>query len=91
MKRFFKAALVLSLVVVLYGCNEDQRTGEKIRRAPLPEFVNRVTMECPKCGAPQRPYRIDEIKSYYRCTGLAPKFPYHSEKTWIHRPHDGEK
>ncbi|HYG76892.1 MAG TPA: hypothetical protein VEK08_17945 [Planctomycetota bacterium] len=91
MKRFFQAAAWVAMVVVLNGCNEDQRNTEEKLNAPAPDFSTRPVMACPKCGAPQRPFRIDAIKSYYRCTGQPPKFPFHNEKTWIHRPHDGER
>ena len=39
-------------------------------------------MACPKCGAPQKPFRINAVKSFYRCTGQPPRFPYHYEKRW---------
>jgi hypothetical protein len=88
MKRVFQAFALLTLALVLGGCNEDQRGAEEKATAPAPDFASRRVMQCPKCGAPQRPYRIDAIKSYYKCEGLPPKFPWHQEKQWIHRPHD---
>lgn len=88
MKRVFQAFALLTLALVLGGCNEDQRSGEEKANAPAPDFTSRRVMACPKCGAPQRPFRIDAIKSYYKCEGLPPKFPWHEEKRWIHRPHD---
>ncbi len=91
MKRFLQASALLALVFTLGGCVEDHRDTDEKMNAPAPDFANRRVMACPKCGAPQRPFRVDAIKSYYKCEGLPPKFPYHEEKRWSHRPHDDDK
>jgi hypothetical protein len=81
-------ALLFITVLAFTGCTEDHRTREEKQFAPTPDFATRNTMECPKCKAPQKPFRIDALKSYYRCTGLPPKFAYHEESTWSHRIDD---
>src|SRR5260221_7360507 len=88
---FFALTLML---IVMGGCNEreDKRNTEEKQIAPQPDFKTRLYMACPKCGAPQRPYRINELKSYYRCSGAPPKFPYHTEYKWQHtmEPEEGK-
>jgi hypothetical protein len=87
------ALLVVGLLFPLFaasGCKEDHRSREEKQFAPSPEFSTRYTMQCYKCKAPQKPYRIDAIKSYYKCSGLPPKFPYHEEAKWTHRISDHE-
>ncbi len=88
MKRILLAMGLLLPVILLQGCSEDQRSTEKKQHAPAPDFNTRRVMACPKCGAPQHPFRISAVKSYYRCTGIAPKFPYHDEKQWSRRIKD---
>lgn len=85
-RRMFLAAAVVLPMAALTGCKEreDTRTTEEKMEAPQPDFKTRLYMACPKCGAPQRPYMINEIKSYYRCSGLPPKFRYHEEHKWQH-------
>jgi hypothetical protein len=91
MKRALLASALFAMMFVLGGCDEDQRnTDEKLNAAPL-DYNTRRVMACPKCGAPTAPWRISEIKSYYRCSGMPPKFKYHPEKEWTHRFHDGEQ
>ena len=81
MKRYLSMVAVGALFF-LAGC-DTRNTHEKLT-SPTPEFITRYTMACPECGAPQKPYRITELKSYYRCAGLPPKFPYHDEHKWEH-------
>jgi hypothetical protein len=83
-RRQFLGLSVMGLT--LAGCNqrEDKRTTDEKLDAPQPDFKTRLYMACPKCGCPQRPYRITEIRNYYRCSGNPPKFPYHSEHQWQH-------
>src|SRR5687768_16850806 len=88
MKRHFVALTVLGACLMLTGCDEDQRNTEEKLSAPSPDYATRYTMACPKCGAPQKPFRISQLKSYYKCTGQPPKFPYHDEKQWSHRISD---
>jgi len=85
MKRALWAGGLLALAFVLGGCEDkdDRKTDEKLY-APAPEFATRNMMVCPKCGAPQRPYRINGVKSFYRCTGQPPRFASHPEETWVH-------
>jgi hypothetical protein len=73
-------------MVFLGGCNErlDDRTTDQKQNAPQPDLKTRYYMACPKCGCPQRPYQINELKSYYRCSGNPPKFPYHTEHLYQH-------
>lgn len=85
MKRFL---LVLGFSVSLcslVGCDDKtvENSEEKIH-SPRQDYTSRVVMACPKCGAPQKAYRINAGKSYYRCSGMPPKFPYHSEELWSH-------
>ena len=79
-------ASVTALLLVLSGCNqrEDKRTGEEKEYAAAPDLKTRYYMACPKCGCPQRPYRITEIRSYYQCSGNPPKFAYHPTHEWQH-------
>ena len=83
LRLFFGMSLAM---LMLAGCTEkyDTRTTDEKREAPQPDFKTRLYMACPKCGCPQRPYRISEIKDYYRCSGGPPKFPYHPEHQWQH-------
>ncbi|MGD0091368.1 MAG: hypothetical protein ABSE73_15735 [Planctomycetota bacterium] len=85
MKRTLWASGLLALAFVLGGCDDsDERsTGQKVN-APAPDVTTRYVMACPKCGAPTKPYRVNGIKSYYRCTGQPPKFLSHPEQTWSH-------
>jgi hypothetical protein len=83
----WRSAMLLCVVALaVSGCNEreDTRSTEEKMDAPRPDFKTRLYMACPKCGCPQRPYRITEIKDYYRCSGNPPKFPYHTEHLWQH-------
>jgi len=80
--------LAVGLLIPLFaatGCKEDNRSREEKQFAPAPEFSTRHIMPCPHCKAAQKPYRIDAIKSYYRCSGQPPKFAYHEERKWSHR------
>jgi hypothetical protein len=88
MKKSIFASALLAMMFVLGGCDEDQRNTEEKQAAEPLDYNSRVVMACPKCGAPQRPYRITTIKSYYKCTGIPPKFVWHEEKKWDHRFHD---
>jgi hypothetical protein len=88
MKRTLMAIALALPFFLLTGCDEDQRKPEEKEHAPKPELSTRYTMSCPKCGAPQRPYRITALKSYYKCEGKPPKFPYHKTKEWTHRISD---
>jgi hypothetical protein len=88
MKQAIFAGVLLAFVLVLGGCDEDQRNTEEKMSAERLDYTSRVVMPCPKCGAPQRPYRISNIKSYYKCSGALPKFPWHEQKKWDHRFHD---
>ena len=85
-RRTFLSASIAIPLGILTGCTErdDKRTTEEKQEAPQPDFKTRLYMACPKCGAPQRPYMINEIKSFYRCSGLPPKFRYHEEHKWQH-------
>ena len=89
MKRaFFLGAFSLGLLALAFtlgGCSDkdDRDTDEKLY-SPPPEFATRHVMACPKCGAPQRPYCINGVKSFYRCTGQPPKFPIHAQEEWVH-------
>mgnify|MGYP001610445928 CR=1 FL=1 len=91
MKRALFACAVLAFAFMLGGCDDDQRRGEEKEITPDPDYASRQVMRCPKCGAPQRPYRTSQIKSYYKCSGLAPKFKFHNEYKWSHRAHDCEQ
>ena len=85
MKQFLLAVGFGASLFLLVGCNdEDNRGTKKILESPAPDFASRLVMTCPKCGAPQRPFRINTIKSYYKCSGLPPKFAYHPEERWDH-------
>jgi len=85
MKRALLAGGLLAFAFVLGGCDaEDTRSTEEKLYAPTPDFATRYVVACPKCGAPQRPYRVNGEKSYYRCSGQPPKFRYHKEKLWTH-------
>jgi len=77
--------LAMALVLVLTGCEEDKRTLEEKASAPNPEFASRNVMHCPKCGSPTTAYSINGYKSFYKCSGPAPKFTPHSEKRWSRR------
>ena len=66
----------------LAGC--DMRNTQEKLHTPNPDFATRYMMACPECGAPQKAYRITALKSYYRCSGLPPKFNYHTERLWDH-------
>ena len=85
-RRTFLMSTLTAPLLALYGCHEpgDTRSTEEKQQAPAPDLKTRLYMACPKCGAPQRPYRITEIKDYYRCSGAPPKFPYHKEHLWQH-------
>jgi hypothetical protein len=85
MKRALWAGGLLALAFALGGCDDsdDRNTGQKLN-APVPDVTTRNVMACPKCGAPTKAYRVNGIKSYYRCTGQPPKFQYHPERTWSH-------
>jgi hypothetical protein len=72
-------------LLVLMGCTDDHRSREEKQFAPSPEYSTRFTMQCPKCKAPTKPFRINAQKSYYKCSGQPPKFPYHEEVQWDHR------
>lgn len=84
MKRALLAASVMAFTLVLGGCKEDSRGTDEKLTAPAPDFNTRNVMACPRCGAPQKPFRISGVKSYYRCSGQPPKFAYHDEKKWNH-------
>jgi hypothetical protein len=86
MKRALCASGLLALALLLGGCEDtDNRSTEELLYAPAPDFATRNVMACPKCGAPQKPWRINGDKSFYRCTGQPPKFRSHPEVTWAHR------
>ena len=84
--RSFMCLSMATVWLLAGGCNqrEDKRTTDQKMYAPIPDIKTRLYFACPKCGCPQRPYRITEIKSYYRCSGNPPKFPYHKEHLWQH-------
>ncbi len=84
--RYVMSASLAVVAMLLGGCNqrEDKRTGEEKEYAPQPDLKTRYVFACPQCGCPQRPYRITEIRSYYRCSGSPPKFAYHKEHLWQH-------
>src|SRR5436190_11145083 len=90
MSRFVWRSMMCSAVVMFWliagGCNErvDDRSTDEKMYAPVPDINTRLYMACPKCGCPQRPYRITEVRSYYRCSGNPPKFAYHTEREWQH-------
>jgi hypothetical protein len=86
MLRGFVVASFAAIVLILAGCNqrEDKRTTDEKQFAPIPDLKTRYYFACPTCGCPQRPYRITEIRSYYRCSGNPPKFAYHTERLWQH-------
>ncbi|HEY3321426.1 MAG TPA: hypothetical protein VGP72_13220 [Planctomycetota bacterium] len=90
MKTSLAAGFLLALCFACCGCNErdDKRTSEEKLNTPALNLESRPVMACPECGAPQRPYRINATKSYYRCTGAPPKFVHHDEKTWSHKVKD---
>ncbi|MCY3020431.1 MAG: hypothetical protein NTW87_15535 [Planctomycetota bacterium] len=85
MKQALLASGLLAFAFLLGGCTDDDRTTDEKLHSPPPEFTTRYTMACPKCGAPQKPFRINAVKSFYRCTGQPPRFPYHQEKRWEHK------
>jgi hypothetical protein len=87
-KRTLMAVALILPVLFLSGCDDDQRSREEKEEAPKPELSTRYVMQCPKCGASQRPYRLTHTKSYYKCEGKPPKFPYHEKKEWSHRIKD---
>ena len=67
-------------------CAESEKeSAEESTEASSPDYATRHVMACPKCGAPMSPYRINAKKSFYRCTGLPPKYPYHEEEKWSHK------
>ena len=80
--------LVCASVLLLAGCTheenltDDSRDAQQKANAPAPDVATRPVMACPKCGAPQRPYRVTAVTSYYRCSGTPPKFAYHPLQTW---------
>ena len=84
-RGFFYASLA-AMLLMLGGCNqrEDKRTTDEKEYAPKPDLKSRLYFACPKCGCPQRPYRMTEVRSYYRCSGNPPKFAYHPEHQWEH-------
>ena len=85
MKQALLASGLLALALLLGGCtNDDRNTDEKLH-SPPPEFATRYVMACPKCGAPQKAYRVNAVKSFYRCSGQPPRFVYHPEKKWEHK------
>ena len=79
-----KAGLGIFAALALTGCDEDNRQPEEKLHAPHPDFNSRQVMPCPKCGNPTAPYRISEIKSWYKCAGNPPKFAYHETREWTH-------
>ena len=86
MWRGFVVAVFATIMVLVSGCNqrEDKRTTDEKENAPTPDLKTRYYMACPKCGNPSRPYRMTEVRSYYKCNGNPPKFAYHAEHTWQH-------
>ncbi|MEI6232109.1 MAG: hypothetical protein WCT04_03600 [Planctomycetota bacterium] len=84
--RCFWAAAMVAVLVTLSGCDQqvDKRSGNEKEYAAAPDLKTRVTMACPKCGCPQRPYRMTEVRSFYKCSGNQPKFAYHTEHQWQH-------
>lgn len=87
--KMWRGCVVAASTVVLLmlgGCNqrEDKRTTDEKLSAPAPDLKTRYYFACPKCGCPQRPYRMTEVRSYYRCSGNPPKFAYHTEHQWQH-------
>jgi hypothetical protein len=84
-RAFLLSSLALP-ALVLSGCKEpeDPRHTEEKIDSPKPDFKTRFVMACPKCGAPQRPYMVNDLKSFYRCSGLPPKFRYHEEYKYEH-------
>ena len=75
---------LLAFAFLLGGCDQDNRSTEQKLYSPAPDFDTRHVTPCPKCGAPQKPCRINSVKSYYRCSGQPPRFPWHKEKQWSH-------
>ena len=76
--------LAFASVLMLTGCDEDHRKVDEKLTAPSPDFNSRQIMACPKCGLPNSPFRISQLKSYYRCSGQPPKYPFHDERLWEH-------
>ena len=89
MGRIFLGLAITALM--LSGCDEDHRKPNEKVIAPDPDFNSRNIMACPKCGAATAPYRISALKSYYRCSGQPPKYPYHEERKWEHAVQVGNK
>ena len=83
MKRALWASGLLALAFLLGGCLCTRSPQEKLTRRPRTSIPAQM-MACPKCGAPQKPYRVNACKSYYRCSGQPPKFLYHPECSWSH-------
>jgi len=84
-RGFFVASLV-SFLIVLAGCDqkEDKRKSWEKEYAAAPDLKTRNMMICPKCGCPQRPYRLNEVRSYYHCSGNPPQFKFHTIYEWQH-------
>jgi hypothetical protein len=96
MQKALLIAGFLGAAFLLSGCNtddpeEDHRNTEEKLSAPAPDYATRRVIACPKCGAPQKPYRITDLKNYYRCSGQPPKFKYHPEREWSYRLCDEDK
>ena len=62
-----------------------EEAKEEAAETSSPDYTTRHVMACPKCGAPMKPYRINAKESFYRCSGLPPKYPYHEEEKWSHK------
>jgi hypothetical protein len=88
MKRFVLTVAGCALLLLLAGCKEDHRNTQEKLYSPASDYATRYVMACPKCGAPTKPFRINVLKSYYKCNGLPPKFVYHEEVQWSHRIKD---
>jgi len=86
-----KSGLGLFAALAMAGCNEDNRETQEKLDSPRPDFNTRQVMACPKCGNPTAPYRISNIKSFYKCSGNPPKFATHDTREWTHTlKHDDE-
>ncbi len=84
MKRFLIVGAVTTLALGLGGCDQDHRGTQAKLHSATPDITTRNVMVCPVCGAPQRPYRVNRVQSFYRCTGLPPKFEAHDLTEWTH-------
>jgi len=94
--RLTALACALFCLLASTGCSRQENLRgdhrgmeQKLYGAP-PTYDTRYVMSCPKCGAPQRPYRVSDIRSFYRCEGTPPRFPYHQMYEWDHKIDHGQ-